>query len=128
MDGSKKNVRNVPESSRMTKEYSATSPNMNDQWSGKTFRPNSRRIPEPPTRWSTKSVMRPPVVLATKTGASGVVVEDMLLTLPVGRSNGFMEVARGDEVALSVDCDRQLGEGAAGRAEDNLALLRQVEG
>src|SRR6478609_4249064 len=117
MDGSKKNVRNVPESSRMTKEYSATSPNMNDQWSGKTFRPNSRSIPEPPTRWSTKSVMRPPVVFATKTGASGVRDEDMLLTLPVARSNGFMEVARRDQVAFGVHCDRQLGERAAGRSE-----------
>ena len=31
----KKKVRNVPDSSRMTKEYSATSPNINDQWSGR---------------------------------------------------------------------------------------------
>src|SRR6476661_5329868 len=101
---------------------------MNDQWSGKTFRPNSRRIPDPPTRWSTKSVIRPPEVFATKTGASGVRDEDMLLTLPVSRSNGFMEVARGDQVALGVHCDRQLGERTAGRSEDNLALLGQVEG
>src|SRR3954465_6539051 len=100
---------------------------MNDQWSGKTFRPNSRRIPEPPTRWSTKSVMRPPEVLATKAGASGVRDEDMLLTLPVARSNRFMEVARGDQVALGVDCDRQLRERTAGRAEDTLAFLGQVE-
>jgi hypothetical protein len=52
----------------------------------------------------------------------------MLLTLPVTRSDGFMEVARGDQVALGVDCDRQLGKRAAGGAEDNLALLSQVEG
>src|SRR6476620_1877109 len=127
MDGSKKNVRNVPDSSRMTKEYRATSPNMNDQWSGKTFRPNSRRIPEPPTRWSTKSVMRPPLVLATK-GAIGVVAALMLITLPVARSNRFMEVAGSDQVALVVHRNGQLGEGPAGRTKDYLALLREVEG
>src|SRR5512141_1820931 len=116
MEGSKKKVRKVPESSRMTKEYSATSPNMNDQWSGKTFRPNSRSIPAPPTRSSTKLVMRPPLVLATKAGALGVVVADMLFTRPVAWCDGFMEVARSDQVALGVDCDRQLGERTAGGA------------
>jgi hypothetical protein len=39
-----------------------------------------------------------------------------------------MEVARGDEVTLRVDGNRQLWERAAGGAEDNLALLGQVEG
>src|SRR6478672_8918425 len=128
MDGSKKNVRKVPESSRMTKEYSATSPNMNDQWSGKTFRPNSRRMPEPPTRWSTKSVMRPPLVLATKVGVLAVDVALMLITLPVARSNRFFEVARSVEVTFVVYGDGQLRERPAGRAEDNLAFLGQVEG
>jgi hypothetical protein len=52
----------------------------------------------------------------------------MLFTLPVAWSDGFMEVARGDQVALGVDCDRQLGERTAGGAEDNLALLSQVKG
>src|SRR6476620_629208 len=127
MDGSKKNVRKVPDSSRMTKEYSATSPNMNDQWSGKTLRPNSRRIPEPPTRESTKSVIRPVLVLATKAG-SAVDAALLRITLPVTWSYGFMEVAGSDEVALVINCDGQLGERTAGGAEDHLALLREVEG
>src|SRR5512133_519945 len=100
---------------------------MNDQWSGKTLRPNSRRIPEPPTRESTKSVIRPVLVLATKAG-SAVDVALMLSTLPVARSNGLMAVACSDEVALVINCDGQLGERTAGGAEDHLALLREVEG
>src|SRR6478735_4600804 len=127
MDGSKKNVRNVPDSSRMTKEYSATSPKMNDQWSGKALRPNSRRIPEPPTRESTKSVIRPALVLATNAG-SAVDAALMRITLPVTWSYGFMEVAGSDEVALVINCDGQLGERTAGGAEDHLALLGEVEG
>ena len=38
----KKNVRNVPVIRMITKLYRATSPSMNDQWSGKILRPNSR--------------------------------------------------------------------------------------
>jgi len=34
IDGTKNSDRNVPVSSRMTKEYSAISPSRNDQWSG----------------------------------------------------------------------------------------------
>jgi hypothetical protein len=52
----------------------------------------------------------------------------MLITLPVTRSYGFFEVAGSDKIALGVNCDGQLGERPAGRAEDNLAFLGQVEG
>jgi hypothetical protein len=52
----------------------------------------------------------------------------MLITLPIARSYRFFEVARGDQVALGVNRDGQLGEGAAGRAKDNLAFLGEVEG
>jgi hypothetical protein len=52
----------------------------------------------------------------------------MLITLPVTWSYRFFEVAGSDQVALIVNCDGQLGERAAGRAEDNLAFLGQVEG
>src|SRR5690242_12673406 len=52
----------------------------------------------------------------------------MLITLPVTWSYRFFEVAGGDQVALIVNCDGQLGERAACRAEDNLAFLGQVEG
>ena len=38
MLGVNQNVRNVPVSSRTTKDQSAISPSMNDQWSGKTLR------------------------------------------------------------------------------------------
>ena len=37
IDGLNQSVRNVPDSSRMMKLYSAISPSMNDQWSGKTL-------------------------------------------------------------------------------------------
>src|SRR4029453_696295 len=99
---------------------------MNDQWSGKTLRPNSGRMPEPPTRSSTKSVKRPTFVFATK-GASAVDEALMLVTLPVTRSYRFFEVAGCDEVALCVNCDGQLGERTAGRSKDDLAFLREVE-
>ena len=35
--GSKKKVRKMPVTTSTTNEYRAISPNMNDQWSGKTF-------------------------------------------------------------------------------------------
>src|SRR5579871_2804159 len=41
-DGTKKNARYVPVSSRITKDHSAISPSMNVQWSGKTFRIRTR--------------------------------------------------------------------------------------
>ena len=46
MDAWKKNVRNVPDSSTATKLHRAISPSMNDQWSGKIFRPSSLTKPE----------------------------------------------------------------------------------
>ncbi len=45
-DAWKKNVRNVPDRSTTTKLHSAISPSMNDQWSGKIFRPSSLTKPE----------------------------------------------------------------------------------
>jgi hypothetical protein len=48
----------------MTKVYSATSPNMKDQWSGKILRPNSFTIGDIPTRVSTKFAIRPVPVCA----------------------------------------------------------------
>src|SRR5688500_12047089 len=52
----------------------------------------------------------------------------MLITLPVTWSYGFFEVAGSDQVTLVINCDGQLGERAAGGAEDNLAFLGQVKG
>jgi hypothetical protein len=43
------------------------------------------------------------------------------------RPDGLGEVALGDEVALSVDRDRQLGEGPLRRSEDDLRVLTDVE-
>src|SRR5450755_3554864 len=51
--GRKKNVRNVPESNKMMNEYSAISPSMNDQWSGKTLFMLRLRYPASPNRLST---------------------------------------------------------------------------
>ena len=55
MEGSKNIVRKTPEISRMTKLYSAISPNMKDQWSGKTLRAKNFTNPAPERRWSRKS-------------------------------------------------------------------------
>ena len=46
IDAWKKNVRKVPETRMTMKLYSATSPSMNDQWSGKILRPSSLTMPE----------------------------------------------------------------------------------
>ena len=55
IDASKKNVRYVPDSSRMTNEYIAISPIMNDQWSGKTLFSPRRTGPAMVNRESTQS-------------------------------------------------------------------------
>ena len=49
-------------------------------------------------------------------------------TLPEARADRFLERSGGDEVALVVDGDLQLRQGPLGRAEDDLAVLRHVEG
>ncbi len=59
VDGTKNSDRNVPVSSRMTNDHSAISPSMNDQWSGNTFRMNTR---SPRAPWNLSS-SHPPVPL-----------------------------------------------------------------
>ncbi len=57
MDGTKNSERKVPVSSRTTKDHSAISPSMNDQWSGNTFRMSTRK---PRAPWNLSS-SHPPV-------------------------------------------------------------------
>src|SRR5215217_7984329 len=49
------------------------------------------------------------------------------LPVPVGGAYGLNVVAAGHEVALVIDVQRQLREGAGGRAEDRFGALRDVE-
>ena len=50
-----------------------------------------------------------------------------LQALPVARADGLVEVVLRDEVALVVDGDRQLGQRALRRAEDDLRTVGDVE-
>src|SRR3954470_21963584 len=50
-----------------------------------------------------------------------------MFPLPEARSDGLVEVALRDEVALGIDGDRQLRPRSLGRAEDDLCLVRDVE-
>ena len=56
IDGTKKNDRKVPVSSRTTNDHSAISPSMNDQWSGNTFRMSTRN---PRAPWNRSSSQLP---------------------------------------------------------------------
>ena len=49
------------------------------------------------------------------------------MALPEARTDGFGEVAACDEVALSVDGDRQLRQGTGGGPEDDRGAVRDVE-
>ena len=92
MDGSKNSDRNVPVSSRMTNDYSAISPSMNDQWSGKTLRKNSRALA--PVE---------PVIQPRPCPASAFGVEGMSLRRLRRRRSSALPEARADrlgEVAL----------------------------
>src|SRR5699024_4226795 len=148
MEGSKNIVRNVPEISRMTKLYSATSPNMNDQWSGKILRAMNRTKPPPATRWSSQSPPTAPSLYTREPSPApgagfrvlGVVVVTGSLVLGrIGHGLVLVDVAEawrdrlgevtgGDEVSLVVHLDRQLGERAMRRAGDHLGTVGDVEG
>src|SRR6476646_8953885 len=51
-----------------------------------------------------------------------------LLTLPKASPDGLVEVALSDQVALVIHRNGQLGEGAGSRTEDDLRVVREVEG
>ena len=62
-EGTKNSARYVPVSSRITKDHSAISPSMNDQWSGKTFFISTRT-----PRGAVEPVVKPPADAAQRAG------------------------------------------------------------
>src|SRR5687768_7547858 len=145
MLGTYQNVRKTPESSRTTKLQRATSPSMNDQWSGKTLRRFFFISVARPSRSSAHEAAAPArfglLAVAAEVLLSATLLVSMLIggpiysgaralvavALPVARSDWFEEVALGDQVALVVDHQRKLGEGARGGAEDHLGGVREIE-
>ena len=65
------------------------------------------------------------VVSSSRRASAGRAVVSVLIgcQAPEARSDRFLERRGGDEVALVVDGDLQLGKRALGRAEDHLAVL-----
>src|SRR5690625_3641251 len=116
MDGLNQSVRKVPDTTKMMKVYSAISPSKNDQWSGKILRRFVFSHVFAVIRWSTKSTTLP----APSTR--------VLITLPVTRAHRLGEVARCDQIPLGVDHQRQLWKVPCRRAEDEPAVVGQVEG
>src|SRR4051794_18521860 len=132
MLGLNHSVRNTPVSNRMTKLHSAISPSMKDQWSGKTLRICFLVAVARPSR-SSAHVAAPAALLGLLVVAGLVpLVEVVVLigspTFPVARADRFGEALSGDQVALGVDHQRQLRQVSAGRTEDDLAVVGEVEG
>src|SRR6266508_359867 len=118
IDGLNQKVRNVPDSSRMMKLYSAISPSMNDQWSGKTLRSACLNPDLPMPSRSSRYL----------TGGANLVAMSAFSSFPEARPGRLREGALRHQVALGVDHDRQLRQRPCGRAEDHLGVVRQVEG
>src|SRR5262245_25396544 len=129
MLGVNHSVRNTPLRRSTTKLQSAISPNMNDQWSGKTLRRFFLASVARPSRSSAHSATLP-AGLGFEAVAAVVFVEATLLVsmlmsgslarallgvaLPEARSDGFLEVALGHEVAVAIHHKRELGERTSG--------------
>ncbi len=101
-DGSKNSARYVPVSSRITKDQSAISPSMNDQWSGKTFFIRTRTPLAPWNRSSshppTPSRRRPGSLYGHLAGRITTVRSLSSSALPEARADRLREVAGGRDV------------------------------
>src|SRR3954465_14913566 len=125
-------VSSVPVSRSTTKLHSAISPSMKDQWSGKTLRTCFLASAAMPVRSSAQVATE---AMGFGLGALAAVLPLVVAvliygspTFPVAGADRLGEVALGHEVALAVHHDGQLGERTSRRSEDNLAVVRQVEG
>ena len=132
----------------MMKLHSAISPSMNDQWSGKTLRICFFMAVARPVRSSSVGRDGADRVGLGRLGRRVALVVATLLVsmlfaprpgraprlhvgvvaLPEAWPDGFGEVALRHEVPLVVHLDGQLREVAGGRAEDDLAVVGEVEG
>src|SRR4029079_17708986 len=122
----KKNVRNVPVATRITKQNRAISPSRNDQWSGKTLRSAVRAMPNMPVRASTHCPRR-----SSSVGCSaGASAADGLLVMgdvPEAGTDRVGEVAERHERPVGGHPDRQLRQRPRGRAVDRLRPDEHVE-
>src|SRR5438094_68842 len=104
----------------MMKLYSAISPSMNDQWSGKTLFSDRRAKLAAPSRSSNQLNSRritasPPSLLSRR-------------PVPEARSHRLREVAGGSEESRAVRVDVQLRQGPGRGAEHHLGAVQHVEG
>src|SRR4051794_19259625 len=81
MLGRNHRVRKTPVSSSTTKLHSATSPSMNDQWSGKTLRRFFLARVASPSRSSAHSATAPTRLGFEAVAAGGVVVAALLVSM-----------------------------------------------
>src|ERR671918_1294007 len=102
--GMNQNVRKVPDRSRTMKLHSAISPSRNDQWSGKTLRPNV--LTRVARRTSSSSHFTGPAaalpVLVSWIGFEAVDWSLIVVSpqLREARAHLILEVAHRDQVAL----------------------------
>src|SRR6478735_4418855 len=127
MLGRNHRVRNTPVSSRTTKDHSAISPSMNDQWSGNTLRRFFRMAVASPSRSSNHPATAPALcgfcaVAAFERLVSAILLvsTDMSATLPETRPDGLVEPVQGSQVAVAVHRQRELGQWAGGGTEQHL--------
>src|SRR3954464_15520470 len=113
MLGLNHSVRKVPVTRSTTKLHSAISPSMKDQWSGKTLRICFFARPASPERSSAQVAASPSRL---RLGALAAVLPFVVAVLtrlthvPVAGADRLREVTLGDQVALAVHRDGQLGQ------------------
>src|SRR5688500_8849442 len=95
---------------------------MNDQWSGNTLLRTVRANWAVPSRSSTHFATR---LLST---TSSPPRPGSPAPVPEAGADGAGEVGGGDQVALVVEAERQLGQRPGGRAEDRTGAVEHVEG
>src|SRR5688572_13441759 len=101
---------------------------MNDQWSGNTLASAVWTNLAPPVRASSQRASRATSRrLDRLRRRGGFTVTDSAATVPEPWSDGIGEVTGGDDGALVVDRQRQLGERAGRGSEDRLGPLEDVE-
>src|SRR6476469_4922316 len=95
---------------------------MNDQWSGNTLLSAVRTNPAAPKRWSSQSSFRRLLMSGTPRAPGSPVA------VPEPRPDRTREVAPGDELAVLVAAQGQLGQRAGRRPKDGPGSVEDVEG
>src|SRR6266542_1580985 len=112
----------------MMNEYSAISPSMNDQWSGKTLFSARRSGLAPVSRSSAQLAARSTGLLPALDRAARPVLVALVIvrTLPEGRADGLAEIALGYKVPFLVHVDVEQRKGTRRGPEDRLGVPRPV--